>query len=571
MSTTKQYRNVFTILEKVKKGEIVQEERRRLFTPPSFYKKPELVKPYLHDMDARSLGNSVERFIGQSNNHNGLIVHAISTTAKRDLKLNNNVSLAKEMHEIYQRFPKSVLNDLFNLYHKDIEKLKFEERTASNKFRYNLLERANDPTLKVMTKDSNVKSMIFTRAMVQYYLMMMVALKQRDEQAFEEMMRQLTGNEDPSQQGAGNDASGPSQSAGNPSQPGASPTAGQGQQPSGQAPKTPSGAPSQPTPQQSTPPNAQSSGQSGNGSTQAGSAADQLQKMMDSMMDSQTGKQMLQQVMDQAKKASEAVESIMNADKQEEIWEQGSYDKRAADNLDINHLNKIAEQFRTIRLNMSGIKEKIKRLLDKSVSYFSGRDETIHENIFDANSLAGLDDYVLLHPCLRKAFMEDIMITDKRKIGKIDIYVDVSGSMDSSSGIKNDDGLEMTKLVFAKALAMKMKEMDMLNEVYTFESQVKHLGNTMYDVLLMDGNGGTCINSVVRSIEENQRNALVITDAEDRCGIYSEYAFFIGVAGANFRYFDEEVIEQYAQKDQVVVFDGKKILRIDSQGGTITK
>ena len=49
----KQYKNVYTILEKVKKGEIQSyyKEEESLFSKLKFYKKPDLLKPYVHYID----------------------------------------------------------------------------------------------------------------------------------------------------------------------------------------------------------------------------------------------------------------------------------------------------------------------------------------------------------------------------------------------------------------------------------------------------------------------------------------------------------------------------------------
>ena len=54
-SKGKQYKNVYTILEKVKKGEIQSQsyykDREGLFGKLNFYKKSDLVKPYVHYID----------------------------------------------------------------------------------------------------------------------------------------------------------------------------------------------------------------------------------------------------------------------------------------------------------------------------------------------------------------------------------------------------------------------------------------------------------------------------------------------------------------------------------------
>lgn len=141
--------------------------------------------------------------------------------------------------------------------------------------------------------------------------------------------------------------------------------------------------------------------------------------------------------------------------------------------------------------------------------------------------------------------------------------------MGSNSGTQNKEGNNISKLEFCKALAAKLKQMDMLNDIYTFNTRVNKIKNNMLAISMIDEDGGTDIDTVIRRIEINGVNALVLTDAEDNCRIYSDKVYFIGVQGARFSYFQGEIIKQYSQKDQVIVFDGTKINKVDASGNII--
>ena len=82
---------------------------------------------------------------------------------------------------------------------------------------------------------------------------------------------------------------------------------------------------------------------------------------------------------------------------------------------------------------------------------------------------------------------------------------------------------------------------------------------------MIDCNGGTSIDVAVNNIMRTDKNAIIITDAEDRCRVFTEKAFFIGLEGARFTSFDSEVIKQYSNRGQVVVFDGTKIHKVDQE------
>jgi hypothetical protein len=215
---------------------------------------------------------------------------------------------------------------------------------------------------------------------------------------------------------------------------------------------------------------------------------------------------------------------------------------------------------------MGSLKEKIKKLLDKSVSYFSARQEVEYEDLLNSDNIAGLEEYVLLHPKLRKIFVEDVQVKNTKSVGKIDLYIDISGSMSSGCGVEDTDGNYISRIDFCKSFAAKLIELDMLNNIYLFDNKVKKYKTDLISVSMIDCGGGTTINAAVRSIETNGVNALILTDAEDGCNIYSEKAFFIGLKGANFSHFNTETIAQYSNRDQVVIFNGKTISKVNEEG-----
>jgi hypothetical protein len=177
----------------------------------------------------------------------------------------------------------------------------------------------------------------------------------------------------------------------------------------------------------------------------------------------------------------------------------------------------------------------------------------------------------LLHPKFRSVMIEDMLVKETKKIGKIDVYVDVSGSMSSSAQIENDKGgyLDISRSTFAKSLVLKLKKMDLVNEVYSFENRVHKEGSKLIDILSLDGNGGTDLDKVIEKIRLNDKNALIITDAEDRCTKYSDKAFFIGVSGSRFNSFDTQVLREYHSKKQMVIFDGNRVLNVNEKGYAI--
>lgn len=502
-SKGKQYKNVYTILEKVKKGEISQnnyyKDREGLFGKLNFYKKSDLIKPHMHYIDEGKLSRLIDQEVENINNIQKYFNKFAKTAAYGRLPEDRKPDMQKfheKIKENYEKLPKSLQYDVQKLYYHKMDRLEFEERTDKNQTRFKFLEKANNPVGKIMTEGSNLKSAVFTKNMMLYYLLQLTQMEYVDPDAHQNMMNNLNGEGD-----------------GDP---------------------------------------------------------DQSDKDMNNHMDNKAGNNMLEELMNEAQQTAKLMDEHIDKDIQEKMFDNANKNGgNEAGKLSPDYIRTIAENLESIKLSMGSLKEKIKKLLDKSTSYFSSREIVKYEDLFNADDVSGLDDHILLHPKLRKIFLEDIMVKETKKVGKIDVYVDISGSMSSSCGVRNTKGHMISKIDFAKSIIAKLKEMDILNDVYLFDTSVKKYRNDLISISMIDCGGGTTINAALRSIEKHGNNALVITDAEDHCSIFSEKAFFIGVEGARFTGFDRNVVKEYASRGQMVVFDGSRIYNVSPSGHTI--
>jgi hypothetical protein len=501
MASGKQYKNVYTILEKVKKGEIQShyKENQGLFGKLNFYKKADLIKPYVHYIDESKISRIVETGFQDDSKIKKEFDYFSKTTAyarmQDDKKPDFNTFYSK-LRMNYDKFPKHLKYDIFKMYYNKMDKLEFEERTDANHTRFKFLEKANNPVGKIMTEGGNLKSSIFTRNMMMYYLMQYTQMEYIDPDAAKDMMNGLNGDSEFDN----NDAD----------------------------------------------------------------------KALDKMFGSQTSKNALDRAMQDAQDTCKMMDENLDQDIQEKMFNEANQGGGGeASKLSPDYMRQVAGRLANIKLSMGSLKEKLKKILDKSASYFSSRKITTYEDLFNAQDVSGLEDYELLHPKLRKIFAEDVQIKETKSVGKIDVYIDVSGSMSCGCGSKDEKGNEISRIDFAKSMVAKLKEMDMLNDVYLFDNRLKKYRNDLVAISMIDCGGGTTIDVAVQGIEKSGRNAIVITDAEDRCRIFTDKAFFIGLQGANFNHFESDIIKKYAQRNQVVVFDGTKISKVDEEGRTI--
>lgn len=505
------YTNMTTIFDKIRKGDL-DVENTRSFKPVSYYKRPELIKPYLHFMDKNRLTDSVDRFM-QSDR----IGQAVNRYFGRDKKIDMS-QMQSDVKEIYsQYFPESVVADMFNMYLKDPQTLDYEERTDKNKFRYKVLDKTVDSVTRVVSQDSNFKSMLLTRNMVEYMTLAMAYAKQVQPEDFEKMKNEMQGGGDQDGDEEGDESD---QNA-------------QGNQ----------------------------SG-SGKGSSKKDKSASDI---LDKLLNNKAMETMKDDLINQAKEQISNLDDMVTDEELDEAWAKGGSD---VDYTDKDTVQKIQKEFARFKLNMANVKTFIAKLLDRSKNYFASKEIVQFDSIWDADSLDGLQDYELLHPELRKLFIDDIMVKTVKKEGKIDLYIDISGSMDESMRL---NGSYVTKLDFAKSFALAMIDSKLINNVYAFDTTVHKRRPNIFSILLLQDGGGTNITTVVNHIEKEKNNAIVLTDAEDRCYTYSQYAYMIGVEGCRFGYFEPKVMKQYAEHRQAIMFDGTSIYDIDASGDVVAK
>lgn len=500
MASPKNYKNVYTILEKVKKGEIdtYYKDKDGLFGKINFYKKPDLIKPHLHYIDEHRLENIMDVHMRDQKMVQENYNKFCKTTDYKKIdpsKQPNNTTFYQKFQENYSKFPKHMAKDVFKMFYNKIDKLDFEERDEKNYTKFKFLEKANNPVGKIMTEHSNLKSAIFARNVMAYFITRMTMMDFIDPDESQKVKDGLSGKSDFDNDG--------------------------------------------------------------------------VDDALQDMMGNKQSQKMLEDAMQQAQDLCKQMDDAMGDDIQEQMFEnsnKGGEDSTAG-KLSPDYIKMVTAKLESINLSMGAFKEKIKKLLDKSVSYFSAKKETTYEDLFNSDNMAGLEDFELLHPKLRKIFAEDLQVKSTKSIGKIDVYIDISGSMDSDCGVgRAGDGRYVSKIDFCKTLTAKLKSIDMLNDVYVFNTKVKKMKNDIITISMLSTSGGTDIDAAVRTIQKNNVNALVITDAEDHCQTYCDKAFFIGVKGARFNGFHAETIKEYSDKNQVIVFDGITIKKVNEQG-----
>jgi hypothetical protein len=534
MKKQKTYKSLNTVFEKVKLGAINTVTTKK-FSNINYFKKNEIIKPYLHNIDERILDGYISNHITNiytnrtsSSIFNKFLQIENNKRYKQDLPNLDFKHLKKSISDVYKKFPKEIGHDIFNQYYTDVTKIKYQDRTGLNKNRYRFLDKSNDPVSKVITKQSHVKSMVYARNTIEYYMYMLALLKMTDTDKYEKMMNNLNNNQQQESQQQNNQQN------------------------------------NQQNDEQNNQQNNQQNDDGENNDSEQQSISSEAgdnSSLEDIFNDQLNSSALYEEIMDDAKQTCEMIDKLISENEMEKEWSDalinglGKFDK--------HRIEGIINELKDIECNAHVIKPFLRKILDKSFSFFNGKEEHIYDEFLNNPIASDILEYEFLHPKLRNIFIEDVQIKDVRKIGKINVYVDISGSMSSSVGIKN-----VSRLSFAKALILKLKEMDVLKDVYTFNTRIKKRKNDLEDILYISVSGGTSIDTVVKHIIEKDENAIVITDADDYIRDYSDKAYFIGIGDTRFR-MHEENIKQYLQNKQLIIFNNQKIYNVNSYGEAI--
>lgn len=224
----------------------------------------------------------------------------------------------------------------------------------------------------------------------------------------------------------------------------------------------------------------------------------------------------------------------------------------------ISELDNIRRSLERIDISRRGLRSLIENIVRKSTGFFSLKSVNRELSIFDADNIDDVSGIEFLHPVFRYTKLEDVVVNEKKYYGKMSVYIDISGSMDSSIIVNS---MRTTALDFAKSVILTLFRMNILEHIFPFDYDVHpEVPLNEVDICLIDGDGGTSINRVIKHALLTGENSLVITDAQDSIDFYADNVFMVGTPGANFRLCREAT--KFQENRQLWVFskDGRDIV-----------
>jgi hypothetical protein len=541
-----------TLLRKIQKGNSNIEVSKAGGRTPSFsfnehggiqmFKKREIVQPYLHPIDSH------------------LINEQVAKTVKSTLK-----NIDPDIEKNYDKLlPRHLVNDLYSLYYNQSNKLKFEGLDKTNQIKFDILDSINNSLIKIVSNDSNIGSYVYTEAISNFLYKKFMSMPPEQRKKLEEALDNCNQGQQPGggqPQGNGNGSGsgkGKSQDNSNNVPP------GEGRPEEDQDSSGRQDSSGNEKGQRNTDTSARGGANNSHGnnsekdmSQEAADKIDQDLKKMVDMLNSKQSQKELEQAFKQAEEKLDKLRDIgVDIENDDDIPEEEK--REIISNL--NNLDSIRASLRNLSVSKDKIMKAVNKILNGTTNYFSQKCIQTDVELFEADQLLDINGIELLHPFFRNSRLLDLSVTERKYIGKFDLYVDCSGSM--SSGCHHTGDLKnVARIDLAKSLAMQMRELGILGELYEFEDRPKKIMNTDMSILMMDARGGTNLETVMKNIVKNGNNAVVLSDGESHIDTYSHKALFIGV-GTDFNYFksygDEDGAgKKFVREGQCIHFDGK--------------
>jgi len=252
-----------------------------------------------------------------------------------------------------------------------------------------------------------------------------------------------------------------------------------------------------------------------------------------------SNRQNLESIVDNAlNNATDAIEKAKETadekikDLENQIGKEAIKDLMGNDPEFLEKIDELKYQLEAVTINKDSIRKVMEKILNESMNYFSSKFKRVEESLFDCEDCEDLFGLEFLNPVFRNAELMSIGNESRIYKGKMDLFIDCSGSMSSNAQF---EGNNLRMIDLAKGIAMVLFRMGMIENLYFFDGRLHQINNVNeLTILSFSKSGGTNFENVIAKIKENGNNSVIITDGYDQCESYTKKAFWIGIGGTTF-------------------------------------
>lgn len=224
------------------------------------------------------------------------------------------------------------------------------------------------------------------------------------------------------------------------------------------------------------------------------------------------------------------------------------FGKEAGDIQKLQTVEEILKLAAGLPLSHSSVQKFLEKVLQAYDSYFHKGNKHHEDPLLESTDF---DEILDFDPLILDALDFDVanmMVSSTTYQGKFDLYIDYSGSMGSHTDPNS-------RISLAKALALKLMKIGIVRKVYFFNHELSQEYTDPLEVLKYTSGGGTNFDPIIQNVIQNNRNSVVITDAECNIGYHHKKVLFIGVDGSDFSYFaSSESGQKFLKMNQCLYF-----------------
>jgi vacuolar-type H+-ATPase subunit H len=412
-----------------------------------------------------------------------------------------------------------LINDVYSVYvNGDVKR---RPETDSNAVRHKVIDKVYDSLTKIVTVDSPLYTQILTRELA-------LVLQAVDDEIEEEKEQKGENSDDDGDGGSGLESSLAGDKDGDGDGDGQSQD-GDGDENEGEMKGNASGK-------------------------EAGSGTGNRRKSLEDLIDNALSN--AEQKIENAK--SKADNKIKNL--KDQLGEEAMKDLQQNNPEFLEEIDELKDRLARVSVNKESIRKVMTKILNESMNYFSSKFSTVEESLFECEECEDLFGLEFLHPIFKNAEIMNVGNETRKYKGKIDLYLDCSGSMDSHH---NFEGTKLRMIDLVKGIAMILYRMNMIENLYFFDHGLYKINDVNeISILSFSQSGGTDFDNVINQIKKHGNNSVIITDGYDSCRKYTNQAFWIGVGGTTFQSYNsnDSAFPMYRNTRQCVAYTDKGTL-----------
>ena len=166
----------------------------------------------------------------------------------------------------------------------------------------------------------------------------------------------------------------------------------------------------------------------------------------------------------------------------------------------LEKIDDLKEALKAVSINKESIGKVLEKVLNESQNYFSTKFKRVEESLFDCEECEDLFGLEFLHPIFKNSQIMEIGNETRIYKGKIDLFLDCSGSMIS---YENFEGTNIRMSDLVKGIAMVLFRMGMIENLYFFDTNLYKIDNiNELNILSFSRSGGTNFEKVIVKIKE---------------------------------------------------------------------